>query len=224
MKLFMTNATAAKASGAASDWSYAGASIAEWAMVAIGIVALILLGRLLADVALRFPRPDPADAKFAKTLIQGVEQHSEVLEREFRTALRVPGVDDESGKSNLGATAAIAHIRHLRRLLRPPMAFIRHVRTLSLGDWPGYELSHAFANWAGTVEANDQLLDDMFREVTAAAATGQWAELRTQYAREERFMLDDMTQLAEQMSAVEKAAKPFLKKPTRHSESDEAHH
>ena len=70
----------------------------------------------------------------------------------------------------------------------------------------------------------DALLDDMFREVTAAVATGRWAELNAQYGREQLFMFEDLQRVPDLRSAVEKAARPFLKKSAKHSESDEPHH
>ncbi|MES2988887.1 MAG: hypothetical protein V4808_13355 [Pseudomonadota bacterium] len=198
--------------------------MSDWAQLFLVVVGLFTLIAFVAAFKRSFPEPANRNAEFARILIKAVKHHTEQLEREFKTALRVPGIDTDSGKSGLGATEAAAHVRHLRRLLRGSTSFIQHTRTMPLGDWPNYALSHAFAEWAGLIDGTDTLLDDMYREVTAAVATGRWAELQVQYDREQWFVLRDLEKLPALTKAVEKAAKPFLKKSEKHEESDEAHH
>ncbi|MBX3564847.1 MAG: hypothetical protein KF730_09755 [Sphingomonas sp.] len=215
----MGNVAAARS----GSWAL-GTTASDWVQVFLVLIGVGTLIALVSAFKRRFPEPANRNGEFARTLTRAVKHHSTELEREFKTALRVPGIDTDSGKSGLGATEAAAHVRHLRRLLRSSTAFIRHARTLPLGDWPSYALSHAFAEWAGVIDGTDALLDDMYREVTAAVATGRWGELQAQYDREQWFVLRDLERLPALTSAIDKAAKPFLGKSGKHEENDETHH
>jgi hypothetical protein len=221
MTFLMASTTAATGNSTAM---FAIATMPEWILIGLAILGIGTLFAFVLAFKRRFPEPADRNGEFAKTLVRAVKHHAEELEREFKTALRVPGIDTDSGKSGLGATEAAAHVRHLRRLLRNSTSFIRHARSLPLGDWPSYALSHAFAEWAGVVDGTDALLDDMYREVTAAVATGRWGELQAQYDREQWFVLRDLERLPSLTAAVTKAAKPFLGRSGKHQESDETHH
>jgi hypothetical protein len=200
------NLAAAQAAVPAPAPLFAPGSIPEWTQILLALIGLGLIGGLLYQLAkLNKQLADKSEKhdKFVTGLLKGVRKQTERLEREFAAVLKVPPTLPNNG---------VAYIRDLRRMLRESTAYIAHMRATPMSEWPGPELAHAFAEWAGVIDSIDSMLDDMFVEVTAAVERGSWAELFKQYEREEWYFRRDIEKLPGLKSAIEKEAKPFQKK------------
>ncbi|MES2441890.1 MAG: hypothetical protein V4574_03605 [Pseudomonadota bacterium] len=197
--IILGNAAAAAAAAAPTNWP-------AWIQAGAAVIGLITtVAILLGFSAYVRQEPPVRHDKFVDSLTRGVRKQTERLEREFAEALRVPPT---------GAANAQAYVRVLRRLLRESTAFVSHTRTYPIGDWPSFELADAFSNWAAIVDSTDSLLEDMYEEINAAILRHEWGSLHEQYLREEWHVRRDLDKLKGLAGAVDKAARPFVKKKT----------
>jgi hypothetical protein len=200
------SAAAAKVAGPAGTPMFAPGSIPEWSQLLLVVIALALIGGVLHQlVALNRNLSETADRHdlFVKGLLKGVRKQTERIERELAAVLHVPPTLPDNG---------VAYIRDLRRMLRESTAYIAHMRSYPMPAWPGPDLAHAFADWAGVIDAMDSMLDDMFAEVTVAVERGSWVQLFEQYKREEWYFRRDIEKLKGLKTAIEAEARPFEKK------------
>lgn len=201
------NVAAAKVAGAAPvASSFALATLPEWILLGLVLIGLGIGGaliNLLVKLTQRFPEPAVKNDKFVEGLLKGVRKQTERIQREFAAAIHVPPTLPNN---------AVAYVRDLRRMLRESTAYVAHMRAYPMPEWPGPDLAHAFAEWAGVIDSMESLLDDMFKEAVAAIDRHSWVELFEQYKREEWNIRRDIDKLGGLKSAIEKEAKPFQKK------------
>lgn len=184
------------------DW-FQRSTFPEWLQLLVGGTIVYTVFRATHVFELRFPERKAQHGKFVESLTKGVSKQTARLDGEFATALLAPAITP---------VGALAHLRSLRLLIHPPLAFIRRMRAYPLAQWPSDELAGAFDDWAAVVEAIDSLLGHMFDEAKSAIALDRLRPLIDQYERDEWYVRRELDKLKNLVPLITKAAAPFKKK------------